>query len=363
MSKDWRSGLQGRLKALEDSVDNLTDGVVSSDSFVGDLTGHLTDPNFATPVNAEAATADIYYDRLTNVTATKKYTLQGQAYTFKVTVTANYDVKVGATARESFENLRNAILMTQAPGVGDNAASGKYKVPAASPYVASIVHDTYNDVLLITATPPGAAGNAYTLTTDEPSAPPDSFADLDTGVDGTVGSKGAVLFDEDFVSFASDDNSVAGQNWEKVPFGFPSDAALRFRSVEEEPTVAGLSPKIAGKRVEPFMTHFDAEYNTAANGIAVIGLGVFESRSVLLGMTVQSDVAPHGVGSFTSAKIYAGTTHGMDIATAEYEGVIGAITSPGDLYVEVLDTATPVQDISGKLKVWVWGLRLVDDAT
>jgi hypothetical protein len=142
--------------------------------------------NWQSPILANwlAASATISYTD-TDVTAGKVVTVNGQLYTFVGAVVSNYDVKVDGTADGSWTNLKDAIQYTQAAGVGNNQAGGKYRSPSAHATVAaSIVTTGTGGTVYLTsrALSTGyAAANAYTLTSDEPTATVVNFATLNTG--------------------------------------------------------------------------------------------------------------------------------------------------------------------------------------
>jgi hypothetical protein len=199
MSKTWRNGLQGRLKDAEDRLDLIEDGNLTTD-IVGDLTGHLTDPDFVTPVEGVAATATVVYADGTAPTATKKVTIGGVVYTFVAVVAAAGNVAIGASADAAFTNLSRAINKsggTEGAGQDYMSAGG-----IANPYVSSAVN-TGTDTVTLTALLKGTAGNAITLTSDEATVTLSGVtlgagAGVD-GVNGTVGAKGDLRFDADFV--------------------------------------------------------------------------------------------------------------------------------------------------------------------
>jgi hypothetical protein len=118
-----------------------------------------------TDTDAKAAQT-FTYNNAVDVTAGKKVVVNGVTYTFKAAVAANYDVKVSGTSDGSFTNLINAIKMNEAPGVGDNKATGLYMVPAINPYATAAIN-AGTDTVTITALFGGTDGNSLTLSSDE----------------------------------------------------------------------------------------------------------------------------------------------------------------------------------------------------
>jgi len=75
--------------------------------------------------------------------------------------------------------------------------------------------DGTGDVVNVTAKTKGAAGNDID-STETCANGSWGAATLESGVDGTVADKGAILVDADYVYVATDDNTVADANWKKA---------------------------------------------------------------------------------------------------------------------------------------------------
>lgn len=101
------------------------------------------------------ATGSIINDG-TNVSDNDTATINGRAYRFKTTPVALYDVKIGASASVSIQNLVLAI--------NNAGGSGNY-FPGivASLYVTAAYSGISNPTANLTAITPGTAANAYTL--------------------------------------------------------------------------------------------------------------------------------------------------------------------------------------------------------
>lgn len=93
-----------------------------------------------------------------NPAATKIVTIGTTVYTFRVTASAAYDVKIGATASDSLDNLIAAV--TAGTGSGTLYGTGT----AAHPDVTAAAGA--GDTMTTTALVDGAAGNAIVTTTN-----------------------------------------------------------------------------------------------------------------------------------------------------------------------------------------------------
>lgn len=174
------------------------DPTVDAHATVGAIAG-------GAPVDAVAGTASITYSA-NPVTAGKKVTildLRGgsKVYTFRASVTADYDVKIEAAVDDTGQNLTDAINQEDAEGVGDNVSTGKYMVPDSdgpNPFCSGVLNAGGN-VIDLTATVKGTSGNLVTPTTDEAELTISKFSTTPTGIDGTVGDAGDQLFDSNNV--------------------------------------------------------------------------------------------------------------------------------------------------------------------
>lgn len=163
------------------------------------------------PENAAAATATITYDTGTNVTANKVVVVGGITYKFVAAVAAAYDVKIGADADASMTNLSRAINKSGGtPGAGND-----YIATVANPLVTSTI-STGSNVVTLTSKIKGVIGNAYTITTTEPTATVSDFETEATGVDGTVGVEGEIFWDHAAIYVCTADNTIADANWKKA---------------------------------------------------------------------------------------------------------------------------------------------------
>ena len=168
-----------------------------------------------TAVDAVAATATVTYGA-SAVTAAKVITFGGITYTFRAAVAANYDVKIEAAVDDTATNLVNAIQRTEAPGVGDNAASGKYMAPAANPF-ASAALTAGSNLITLTALVKGTAGNVAFPTTDETQFTVETFATTPSGVDGLVGVQGEIRFDSSYLYLCVTTVPISGTGgWKKI---------------------------------------------------------------------------------------------------------------------------------------------------
>ena len=276
-AKNWKHGLQGRIADLETKVQDIEDGSVDLDTIatkaltvedaaagagdvlatiadvvlkkggtiegdlVGDvtgnadtattaasaasadnalaLTGHVTDSNFVTPVNAVLATGGkLAYQDATLPTAGKIVTIPapGQpadfVYKFVAAVADPGDVKIGASADATMLNLARAINKSGGTeGVGQDylAFAG-----SAHPLVTA-AHNAGGDEVTFTVLTRGEIGN-INITTDEASI---TVTDPSGGVDGTVGAKGDIRIDADAIYVCTAANTSTGQNWKRATLG------------------------------------------------------------------------------------------------------------------------------------------------
>jgi hypothetical protein len=192
---------------------NLT-GTASLATQAEAVIGHLTDPGFVTPVNAIAAPGIITYQNATDATAGKIVTIGTKPYKFVAgPVAAEGDVLIGANADATFLNLERAI--NKSGGTPDT----DYKVALAHPDVAA-TQTAGSDIVTLAARVKGTAANSIALTTDEATitlsgATMGAGAGVD-GVDGTVGAKGDLRFDESYIYLCTAANTVAGSNWKRL---------------------------------------------------------------------------------------------------------------------------------------------------
>lgn len=163
----------------------------------------------AAPVNAVASTATLTSDE-TAPGDGDTVTLGTKTYTFKTVLSTEPavegEVLIGASAAAALDNLKAAVNHTGTPGTD-------YTCEAAHPDIEATTNTDTTQVFV--ARVAGEAGDA--LASEEDS---DHLAFGDTtfgsGVDGTVGSKGEIRFDETYLYILSADNTVSGANWKRV---------------------------------------------------------------------------------------------------------------------------------------------------
>lgn len=163
----------------------------------------------AAPVNAVASTATLTSDE-TAPGDGDTVTLGTKTYTFKTVLSTEPavegEVLIGASAAAALDNLKAAVNHTGTPGTD-------YTCEAAHPDIEATTNTDTTQVFV--ARVAGEAGDA--LASEESS---DHLAFGDTtfgsGVDGTVGSKGEIRFDESYLYILSADNTVSGANWKKI---------------------------------------------------------------------------------------------------------------------------------------------------
>jgi hypothetical protein len=97
-------------------------------------------------------------------TVTIPYDGGTRVYKFVAAVANDWEVKIEATADDSFTNLKDAINCTEAAGVGDNGVAGKYKVPSAHALFSAAITVLTDDVDLTTLAT-GQQGNVTLATT------------------------------------------------------------------------------------------------------------------------------------------------------------------------------------------------------
>lgn len=184
--------------ALDHTHDSLYAALVHS---------HVNDG--AAPVNAVASTATLTSDE-TAPGDGDTVTLGTKTYTFKTVLSTEPavegEVLIGASAAAALDNLKAAVNHTGTPGTD-------YTCEAAHPDIEATTNTDTTQVFV--ARVAGEAGDA--LASEEDS---DHLAFGETtfgsGVDGTVGSKGEIRFDETYLYILSTDNTISGANWKKI---------------------------------------------------------------------------------------------------------------------------------------------------
>lgn len=192
---------------------NLTNSVVYTNT--GDDTSATWDTRDSvdedTPVNSVKATQTITSDA-TAPDDGDEIVIGAITYTARTALTTDpatvpYEVLIGASAAAFLDNLKSAINATA--GAGTTYSTGT----VAHPLVIATTNT--NTTQVIEAIDGGEAGNL--IGTSETS---DHLSWGDTemagGIDGTPGVKGAMLFDEDNVYLAIQENTIEDAVWRKV---------------------------------------------------------------------------------------------------------------------------------------------------
>ena len=164
------------------------------------------------PVNAVAATSEIVSSGV-NATEGDTVTLGTTVYQLMDTMAAAYDVKIGASAAATLDNLKAAINATGTEGV-------EY-------FAGTLVHPdieatTNTDtVQTIVARVAGVAANdiattevAVTLTIPATTLG-EGTGNSDPGVDGTIGLAGEVRYNATTFYLCSAVNTIVDANWVK----------------------------------------------------------------------------------------------------------------------------------------------------
>ncbi|GEM_PF-1252078 len=151
-----QAGPQGRRQAIITCVDALAllrSARISMDLQQNKRADQLIAGIVNLALGAPAASGTLTFSA--NPASGDSVTIAGTTYTFRTTLTpAAYEVKIGATREDTAANLKAAI--NSESGYGTLYASGTLRLPG-------IVASLSANVLTVTATLPGAAGNSYTL--------------------------------------------------------------------------------------------------------------------------------------------------------------------------------------------------------
>lgn len=150
---------------------------------------------FGTAVNAVAAAGTLTFSGV--VADAQTVTIGSEVYEFKT----------------SGDAAEGNIKVDVAGGVTAPAAVTAL-VAAITGHTASVVTavDGAGDTVVVTAKVKGVSGNAI-ATTETCTNGSWGAAHLASGVDGTVGVKGAILVDADKIYIATDVNTIADANW------------------------------------------------------------------------------------------------------------------------------------------------------
>jgi len=152
-----------------------------------------------TPINAATASGTLTLD--TNPTANNTMTIGTTVYTFKAAAAVAGDIAIGVDLAATKTNVIAAIKGTD----GLNTAH------------AVVTCGTFaGNVLTITAKAVGAAGNVPTSETFTAITNVFGAATLDGGLNGTVGTEGQIMTDENYIYVCTADNTAADANWKKA---------------------------------------------------------------------------------------------------------------------------------------------------
>lgn len=151
-----------------------------------------------TPINAAAASGTLTI--ATNPTANDTMTIGTKVYTFKAAAAAIGDIAIGLDAAATQANIKAAINGTD----GLNTA---HPVVTCSDFAVNIG--------TLTAIVKGAAGNIVTTETFQAIGNVFGAASLTGGMNGTVGFKGQVMVDADYIYVCTDTNTILDSNWKK----------------------------------------------------------------------------------------------------------------------------------------------------
>ena len=174
------------------------------------------------PVNAVAAKGKFTIGE-DNAANKDTVTIGGITYTFVTSLSATptpYEVKIGSVNTDTAANLVAAIN-----GIDDSDEEGTVygtgtKAHSSVTAEAGVGEDTDN-IITVTASVKGVAGNAIDLDEDGDNLSWDNTAPLSKdhlagGVNGTVGRKGINYMDSSCLYICTADNDVSGENWKKI---------------------------------------------------------------------------------------------------------------------------------------------------
>jgi hypothetical protein len=178
-----------------------------------------------TPVNAVAASQtltltgaivpgvhaeSVITSDTTNVSDAETVTIGSTVYRFKDTLAQAFDVKIGASAAATLDNLKAAINASGTPG------TEYFTGTTAHPTVNATTNtNTEQTVVADTA---GTAGNSL-ATTETLTNGAWGAATLAGGINGTVGGAKKLLADSSYLYIAIAANTVADANWRRMSLG------------------------------------------------------------------------------------------------------------------------------------------------
>jgi len=184
----------------------IGDQVITGDLYLGGSLVNIFSLPEKTPVNAVAATKALTFTG--QPSADETVTIGGQVYTFKTTLAAANDVKIGTDVEASRDNLVAAINK----GAGEGTTYGTGTV--ANAYVTATATST--DKVTATAKTAGAAGDDIVVDTDVTGA---SWADGVAGVNSTTGKDREMCADENYYYISFGASTVSTQNWRRFAKG------------------------------------------------------------------------------------------------------------------------------------------------
>lgn len=170
-----------------------------------------------TPINAAASTATL--TAVNPPAATELVNIGGMEYVFVEGLTegelsATYiEVLIEVSASDTLDNLISAINQATAPTKYKNGD----QIPKNFIVTATAGEE---DTVLITANTKGVSGNLIAVsTTEENFSFGEDVETLEGGVDGTLGSKGDMYKDDNYIYIAIDDNTITDTNWRRIALG------------------------------------------------------------------------------------------------------------------------------------------------
>lgn len=173
---------------------------VEAEEFKGNVTGNLigtaTSVEEDTPVNAEASTlsTDLAGDN------------NDLVFTAKVKGESGDDISITYVDPEE-ETAEEAVVVT-GTDIVVTLRSVSATLSTATQVKAAIDGATAAAALVTVANKPANNGSGEVIAMAK--------TQLDNGVDGTVGVKGQIVIDADYIYVCTDTNTVADTNWKKV---------------------------------------------------------------------------------------------------------------------------------------------------
>lgn len=149
-----------------------------------------------TPINASKATGSLTLD--TNPTADNTMTIGTVVYTFKAAAAVEGDIAIGVDLAATKVNVVAAIK-------GTDGINTEHPVVTCGNFAANVLTITAKDV--------GSSGNVVTSETFTAITNVFGAATLEGGLNGTVGTKGQIMYDESNIYVCTADNTVADANW------------------------------------------------------------------------------------------------------------------------------------------------------